>query len=520
MESLDEILRKALRTNSFANTLKDSVPAGSQGQGTEAGFEGHCDVCDDARWLSLRAPVGSPDFGKLVPCQCLLRAHAIRRVERLQDYSELGALARQTFENMDSQGREPFADPLTFRKANETAKVYAADPAGWLVIYGPSGVGKTHLGAAIANHAMRLGKPAKFVFVPEFLDRLRASFGEGGAPPKLSEAEHGPFHTKLDSVRAETDKSPSSFEDLLTLAAAAPLLVLDDLGAQTATPWADEKLRQIIAYRYDNRLPTVVTTRTAPEAMDEWLKSRLMDPSFVRLVQVKAGAMNADLTDIGVEPRLRQVMTFERFEPRGGAGATADQREQLHEALKLAQAFSSDPHGWLYLSGPTGTGKTHLAVAIAVARMSQKRPVLFRFVPDLLDHMRRTFSPDSATSYDRLFERTKNSELLILDDFGAQAWTQWAEEKMYQLVVHRHNAALPTVITSRVLLDDVDDANSQGDMRFGRRYSDAIASRLRDSSVVTEVLLPGPDYRYRGSEQSARERQSRPARPPSRVRQG
>ncbi len=513
MESLDEILRKALQTNSFANTSRDSVPAGSPGQGADANFEGHCDICDDARWLSLRAPVGSPDFGKLVPCQCLLRAHAIRRVERLQDYSELGVLARQTFESMDPQGREPFADSLTFRKANETAKIYAADPAGWLVIYGPSGVGKTHMAAAIANHAMRLGKPAKFVFVPEFLDRLRGSFNEGGAPLKLAEAERGPS-------TASADRAPASFEDLFALSAGAPLLVLDDLGAQTATPWADEKLRQIIAYRFDNRQPTVVTTRTAPDAMDEWLKSRLMDPSFVRLLQIKAGAMNADLTDIGVEPRLRQVMTFERFESRGGAGATAEQREQLREALKVAQAFSSDPHGWLYLSGPTGTGKTHLAVAIAVARMSQKRPVLFRFVPDLLDHLRRTFGPDSATSYDRLFERTKNAELLILDDFGAQAWTPWAEEKMYQLVVHRHNAALPTVITSRVLLDDMDDANSQGDMRFGRRYSDAIASRLRDSSVVTEVLLPGPDYRYRGSEQSARERQSRPARAPSRARQG
>lgn len=517
MESLDEILRKALQTNSFASTSKGSAPAGSPGQGADADFEGHCDVCDDARWLSLRAPVGSPEFGKLVPCQCLLRAHAIRRVERLRDYSELGVLARQTFESMDPQGREPFADSLTFRKANETAKIYAADPAGWLVIYGPSGVGKTHLAAAIANHAMRLGKPAKFVFVPEFLDRLRGSFGEGGAAPKLAEAERGP---STGPGRTDTDVARASFEDLLTIAATAPLLVLDDLGAQSATLWADEKLRQIISYRFDNRLPTVVTTRTVPDAMDEWLKSRLMDPSFVRLVQIKAGAMNADLTDIGVEPRLRQLMTFERFEPRGGAGATSEQREQLREALKLAQSFAADPHGWFYLSGPTGTGKTHLAVAIAVARMSQKKPVLFRFVPDLLDHLRRTFGPDSATSYDRLFERTKNAELLVLDDFGAQAWTPWAEEKMYQLVVHRHNAALPTVITSRVLLDDMDDANSQGDMRFGRRYSDAIASRLRDSSVVTEVLLPGPDYRYRGSEQSARERQSRSARPTSRARQG
>lgn len=444
-------------------------------------------------------------------------------MERLRDYSELGALARLTFENIEPGGRTPHADAASFRKANEAAKVYAADPQGWFVMSGPSGVGKTHLAAAVVNHALRQGRPAKFVFVPEFLDRLRSTLDPGREGPPLPDMAGRPGH-ETGPDQATRGRIPgagtsgSSLEELLALAAAAPLLALDDLGENPPSPWADDKLRQIIAYRFDNRMPTIVTTRLPLEQMDEWLRTRLSDPSASRLYQIKAGAMNADLTDVGIEPRLRETMAFGNFDPRGGAGATPGQRERLREALRTAEAFAADPHGWLYFSGPTGTGKTHLAVAIAATRMSRNQPVLFRFVPDLLDHLRRTFSPDSTTTYDRLFEQTRNAELLVLDDFGAQSWTPWAEEKMYQLIAHRHNAALPTVITSRVLLDEPDDADLASDMRFGRRFSDAIASRLRDGTVVTELLLPGPDYRYRGSEQSAKERASKPTRANARAR--
>jgi DNA replication protein DnaC len=461
-------------------------------EGTAEG--GECPVCDGARWLSVRAPVGSPEFGRLVPCECLLRAHAQRRVERLNEYSELGALRPLTFESLAPQGREGAADPASFRKANEVAKTYAAAPAGWLVLSGPSGVGKTHLAAAVVNFAVSQGRAAKFVFVPEFLDRLRASFSDSGAArPGYAAFGYG-----------QADQPPAQgYDEMLALAASAPLLALDDLGGQSSTPWAEEKLRQVLAYRWDRRAPTVVTTRLAPEGMDDWLKSRLADPATSRLLQIKAGAVNADLTDVGIELRMRQAMTFDSFDPVGSAGASAEQRERLREALAAAQAFAADPHGWLYLAGPTGVGKTHLAVAIAAARLERKQPVLFRFVPDLLDHLRRTFGPDSSTSYDRLFERTRNAELLILDDFGAQSWTAWTEEKMYQLIVHRHNANLPTVITSRVLLDDM-DGPAAADQKFGRRFSDAIASRLRDGSVVMERLMSAPDYRNRGGQGTAR----------------
>ena len=65
------------------------------------------------------------------------------------------------------------------------------------------------------------------------------------------------------------------------------LLVLDDLGMQNATPWAQEKLFQILNYRYVGGLPTVITVSTDDwERLDERLRSRLQDASVCTLVDI------------------------------------------------------------------------------------------------------------------------------------------------------------------------------------------------------------------------------------------
>jgi len=69
--------------------------------------------------------------------------------------------------------------------------------------------------------------------------------------------------------------------------------------------------------------------------------------------------------------------------------------------------------------------QTHLASAIVNYRYKLGKPSLFIVVPDFLDHLRSTFSPDSKVSYDQLFESVRSSELLVLDDFGEQAGTPW-----------------------------------------------------------------------------------------------
>jgi len=85
----------------------------------------------------------------------------------------------------------------------------------------------------------------------------------------------------LDKLRSAFDrKRPGSFDDALELVRSAPLLVLDDLGAQSDTAWADEKLFQLINHRYNASLPTVITTNLTMRDLDARLGSRLTDPQI------------------------------------------------------------------------------------------------------------------------------------------------------------------------------------------------------------------------------------------------
>ena len=81
--------------------------------------------------------------------------------------------------------------------------------------------------------------------------------------------------------------------------------------------------------------------------------------------------------------------TFDTFRTREGA---------QRQALAAAQAFARTPSGWLVLVGANGRGKTHLAAAIANQRIAQGQPALFVVVPDLLDHLRATYHPNSRVS--------------------------------------------------------------------------------------------------------------------------
>jgi DNA replication protein DnaC len=66
----------------------------------------------------------------------------------------------------------------------------------------------------------------------------------------------------------------------------AHLLILDDLSTKSATPWAKEKLYQLFNYRYNAELPTVITSSSVADELDQRLYSRLSDRRLCRIQMI------------------------------------------------------------------------------------------------------------------------------------------------------------------------------------------------------------------------------------------
>jgi DNA replication protein DnaC len=210
-----------------------------------------CPICKGAGYLVRIGPTGHPD---LVPCRCKLRELEESDYQELQRLSNLEAFADKTFESFD-----PTVPGVA--EAYEAARSYAEHPEGWLLLTGNYGCGKTHLAAAIANEAVRHHMKTLFTVVPDLLDYLRASY----APDSRVR-----FDERIEAVRTVF------------------LLILDDLGTENATPWASEKLYQIINYRYNYRLPTVITTNRELSQIEPRIRSRIWDKELCRHVLIQA----------------------------------------------------------------------------------------------------------------------------------------------------------------------------------------------------------------------------------------
>lgn len=368
-------------------------------------------------------------------------------------YSNLGALSRLTFDNLVPTGRQKGGkQQFNFVQAYEAAKAFAAEPKGWLVFIGPNGCGKTHLACAIANHRVNLSQPTLYIGVADLLDHLRSA-----------------FHPDSDIA----------YDDLFERVKSTPLLILDDLTMTVTTTWARGKLEQLLNHRFNAQFPTVITTRVPIEELDENLQGHLTDTEFchIEVIQLVASPKVEYLE--GLELELLKEMSFKNFDFKR-LELPPEQRQNLEQAYRVALNFAQSPQGWLVLLGENGCGKTHLAAAIANQLRQAGKSVLFIVVPDLLDHLRSAFGPESRVSYDELFEKVKKAPVLVLDDFGEQSATPWAQEKLYQLINYRYNARLATVITTCNTLDEIESR---------------ISSRMMDPSLSLVFQVQAPDYR-------------------------
>jgi len=217
-----------------------------------------CPRCQDVGYFLLDVPVHHPNFGKLMPCDCRHDYKQQRASAERYRLSNMRAFTEKTFDTFD-----PTVPGV--RDAYRFAQEYASHHPfeGWLVFFGTYGCGKTHLAAAIANVALHRNYSVIFTVVPDLLDHLRSTFG-----PTSDIA----YDERFETIRE------------------IPVLVLDDLGTENTTPWAREKLYQLINHRYNYRLPTIITTNRKLEDIDPRILSRMSDRSLHKgIIMIEAG---------------------------------------------------------------------------------------------------------------------------------------------------------------------------------------------------------------------------------------
>ena len=161
--------------------------------------------------------------------------------------------------------------------------------------------------------------------------------------------------------------------------------------------------------------------------------------------------------------------------------------KELMTAMKAAITAARNSTG-LVLSGKRGTGKTHLATAVAIYAMKHGRQAYFRLVNELLNEIRRAVAENG--DYFSVIQGFKEIPCLVLDDFGKERTTDFGLDALYEIVDYRYRHELQTIITTNALT--IEELAGWGK----EEYTTPIVSRvLERGSWVT--ITKADDYRVK-----------------------
>lgn len=165
-----------------------------------------------------------------------------------------------------------------------------------------------------------------------------------------------------------------------------------------------------------------------------------------------------------------------------GAGTKKGHEEALKFVARNEDGKPKRCHYFITLGGDTGRGKTHLALGIGWHWIENDYGVVkYWQVSEFLDAMRMEYDIKPETEMGQplktVFEQAKEVGLLILDDIGAEKDTEWAADRLDQIINYRYLKELPTVFTTNLLFSQLPPR---------------LSSRLKEGITV---LLEGFDYR-------------------------
>ncbi|MCM1508402.1 MAG: ATP-binding protein [Ruminococcus flavefaciens] len=193
-------------------------------------------------------------------------------------------------------------------------------------------------------------------------------------------------------------------------------------------------------------------------------------------------------SELAVSSKLKKS-TFESFSLDYYPNVTdpilgISQKEHMNNVFEYCRAYAKDfskSSSSLIMFGQTGLGKTHLSLAIAGAAIDKGYDVYYNSVQNVMNRLEKEQFGKGAFEQsinESLFE----SDLLILDDLGAEFSTQFTVAALYNIINTRINNELPTIISTNLTMTEIEE-----------KYTQRIASRIVGTAVPIQFC--GKDIR-------------------------
>lgn len=130
--------------------------------------------------------------------------------------------------------------------------------------------------------------------------------------------------------------------------------------------------------------------------------------------------------------------------------------------------------------GDVGTGKSFAAACIANYLLERKIPVIMTSFVKLLEVIQASREEEPA-----ILNRLGYAKLVIFDDLGAERGTDYALEKVYNIIDSRYRKSLPMILTTNLTIEEM---KRDMDIRYSRIYD-------RIFEICYPMQFTGPSWR-------------------------